>query len=140
VILTETMRKAIVENAEREHFSDYYGLYACPATSINPESCDCGKAEAEAALAEINDLEAPVLPILCGMPNRIDEGMSCVLDANHSRRREWHLDARGTQWTGVHECGGCGHVAHRGGRCRSVAIDGGPCVCGTGMPGTTEPT
>lgn len=62
-IVTPAIREAIRVNAERDHFAEAYEgfndcRYAQSSLSDNPEPCDCGKAEAEIAWAEILDQEA----------------------------------------------------------------------------------
>lgn len=55
-ILSPAMRLAIEVNAERDHFREKYeGFYDC--SYINGGVCDCGKAEAEAALAEVRSMQ-----------------------------------------------------------------------------------
>jgi hypothetical protein len=61
----ESVVKAVVANAERWHFQEAYeGFNDCPAAMNDvpgfrqwpPGICDCGKAEAEVALAELRAL------------------------------------------------------------------------------------
>jgi len=59
-LLSPTMRLAITVNAEREHFAEAYeGFNDCTAWVMGYPTgvCNCGKAEAEAAMAEIKALQ-----------------------------------------------------------------------------------
>lgn len=62
MILTPEIRAAVQENAERAHFTEAYeGFNDCPAGRHANEKCDCGKAEAEIAWAQIQAYEEGVV-------------------------------------------------------------------------------